>query len=548
MALTGRGGDVADIDAIIDRIVAQSRAKGGRAFVSSRVFGAEPILMRGSQLASYLPERVAQMRALARSGEARSWTDARLFVEQGRLMADYEDDRPYAGVFQSYFPTYDVMDNQQLRGYFTWRSRVRAGHVERTSASFAYVYLYELINGIGVEPGEGAFRAIESFWRAYREYEPSMDRYARPWLVDYAAYHDLDPALAEPHALVAHDRAVEDLRERQARVLARRRGRGRAPYEFGSDPSGEKRLLAALDEVSTYRLGEARLFRDEPDALRAIGCAVFDRLVAYYHTSRSQDLVESLFGVPGPMPHLMFASAVFYPGERHPDCTYDLAGVRRYECRGGIWTLTSLHDGGQRSARLGQALRAADRQLRAALDYPHPLKERGDPKYLTRLVEREVRDYIDWRASHAPVRVEIDLSRLDKIRSAAAVTREALLVDEERDAGVPEAPPAAGAGAAEPPGEGPAREDPAAAGADEAGAAGERGAALGLSREQLALLADLLAGRPPATGSDLLVDEINERLFDLLGDTAVEFDEAGRPALVPDYVYDVSQATGLSAP
>ena len=49
-------------------------------------------------------------------------------------------------------------------------------------------------------------------------------------------------------------------------------------------------------------------------------------------------------------------------------------------------------------------------------------------------------------------------------------------------------------------------------------------------------------------GSDLLVDEINERLFDLLGDTAVEFDEAGRPALVPDYVYDVSQATGLSAP
>ena len=77
---------------------------------------------------------------------------------------------------------------------------------------------------------------------------------------------------------------------------------------------------------------------------------------------------------------------------------------------------------------------------------------------------------------------------------------------------------------------------------------GERGAALGLSREQLALLADLLAGRPPATGSDLLVDEINARLFDLLGDTAVEFDEAGRPALVPDYVYDVSQATGLSAP
>lgn len=157
---------MADIDRIIEQIVAASRAKTGRAFASSKVYGSEPILMRGSQLASYLPEPVRQMRALARRPEARAWTDARLFVEQGRLMAGYEDNCPYAGTFQSYFPTYDVMDNQQLRGYFTWRAHVRRGTVEKTSTSFAYVYLYELINGIGVEPGEPAFRAIESFWRA----------------------------------------------------------------------------------------------------------------------------------------------------------------------------------------------------------------------------------------------------------------------------------------------------------------------------------------------------------------------------------------------
>ena len=171
---------MADIDRIIEQIVAASRAKAGRAFSSSKVYGSEPILMRGSQLASYLPEPVRQMRALARRPEARSWTDARLFVEQARLMEAYEDDCPYAGTFQSYFPTYDVMDNQQLRGYFTWRARVRRGEVEKTSTSFAYVYLYELINGIGVEPGEPAFRAIESFWRAYRELEPALDRYVRP--------------------------------------------------------------------------------------------------------------------------------------------------------------------------------------------------------------------------------------------------------------------------------------------------------------------------------------------------------------------------------
>ena len=518
---------MADIDRIIEQIVAASRAKAGRAFASSKVYGSEPILMRGSQLASYLPEPVRQMRALARRPEARSWTDARLFVEQGRLMAGYEDSCPYAGTFQSYFPTYDVMDNHQLRGYFTWRAHVRHGTVEKTSTSFAYVYLYELINGIGVEPGEPAFRAIESFWRAYRELEPALDRYVRPWLVDYAVYHGLDPALALPFADVEHDRAVGVLACAQEAALDQspaRAGR-REPRAYGTDREADERLLNALDALSTHRLGESRLYRDEPDAVRDVARAVFDRLARYYHASRSQDLVESLFGARRTMPHLMFASAVFYPGGKHADCVYHLGETRTYECRGGIWTCTALHDGGGRSAKLGQALRAVDRQLRAALDYPHPLKERGDPKYLTQLIDREIRDYLTWRKAHAPVRVEIDLSKLAGIRSAAAVTREALLVDEEREDEEPAAAVAA-----------PAAPEPAQARA-------EKSDALGLTPEEQSLLEDLLAGRAPRTASaDLLVVAVNEKLFDLVGDTVVVFDETAAPALVEDYVDDVREA------
>lgn len=551
-----------DIDQIIEQIVAASRAKAGRAHGSARVYGSEPILMRGSQLASYLPEPVRQMRALARRPDARSWTDARLFVEQGRLMEDYEDDFPYHGTFSSYFPTYDAMDNQQLRGYFTWRSRVRRGEVGKTSASFAYVYLYELINGIGVEEGEAAFRAIESFWRAYRELETAMDRYVRPWLVDYAVYHDLDPALALPHAGADHDLAVAELARAQRCALERSGGRAAhaAPRDAGPDVAARERLLDALDALSTYRIKESRLYRDEPDAVRDVTCAVFERLARYYHASRSQDLVESLFGTPGPMPHLMFASAVFYPGSRHRDCVYQLGETRRYECRGGIWTCTALHDGGGRSARLGQALRAVDRQLRDALDYPHPLKERGDPKYLTQIVEREVRDYLAWRRAHAPVRVEIDLSKLAGIRAAAATTREALLVDEEREeersvageANGQEGRPAPRPDAA--PGE-KAEKDPGEADFAGAGAPSDEpagaspGAQLGLTAEELALLGALLDGRAPQVAkADLLVDAINEKLFDLVGDTVLEFDEAGAPALVEDYLDEVRGAIPQAPP
>ncbi|MBM6775552.1 TerB N-terminal domain-containing protein [Olsenella profusa] len=531
---------MADIDALIEQIIAASRQKDGRAFASERVYGDEPILMRGSQMATYLPEPIRQMRALGRSAQARSWTDARLFVEQARLMEAYEDDCPYAGTFQSYFPTYDAMNDRQLRGYFTWRAHVRAGSVERTSTSFAYVYLYELINGIGTEVGEKGFRAIEAFWQTYRAFEPTMDRYARAWLVDYVVYHDLDPALAAPYADEAHDRAVEVLARAERHALeeasSRPRGHRRAPRAYGADPAADEALLAALDELSTYRIREARLYRDAPDDVRHVTCAVFDRLARYYHTSRSQGLVASLFGTRHPMPHLMFASAVFYPGGRHPDCVYQLGETRRYACRNGIWTCDALHDGGGRSAKLGQVLRAVDRQLRAALDYPHPLKERGDPKYLTQMIDREVRDYLDWKRAHAPRRVEIDLSKLAGIRSAAAVTREALLVDEEREeVPVAEQVPTQAASPSPAPAHNPERDS----------AAGEKNAPHGLTSEELALLRALLAGQTvPAGGSDLLVDSINEKLFDLLGDTAVEFGPDGAPELVEDYADDVRETLG----
>lgn len=577
---------MADIEEIIRQIQEESRRKGGRAFASRDTYSDEPILIRGSQLASYRPEPIARMRDLVHAPEARGWSDARLFVEQGRLMEAYEDDCPYHGTFMIYFPTYQAMSDQQLRGYFTWRTRVRRGEVEETSASFAYVYLYELINGIGVEPGRPAFEAIRAFWEAYRDFEPAMDRYARVWLVDYAVYHDLDPELALPYANVAHDQAVGVLAQAEAEALAdpaprRRRGRGE-PRDYAARDERDRRLLAALDDLSTYRVRASRLYHDDPDDLRRVCCAVFDRLARHYQGGRTQPLVTSLFGTRHPMHHLMFASAVFWAGGRHADCTYELGGIRTYACSGGIWTCDALHDGGGRSERLGHVLQATDRRLRDALGYPHPLKDRGEPKYLAQIIDREIGDYLAWKSTHAPRHVEIDLSKLDGIRSAAAETRESLLLDEEREEGGGTDGPDVGSdamgagpagtglrgGAGRPPGTGSPeglpfeapREDVPMAPRGDMGedgpvptggpdAATSAGTGLGLSPDALALLQALLGcaspeATTPTPSADLLVDEINERLLDVVGDTVVEFGDDGAPALVEDYRDDVREALG----
>ena len=38
------------------------------------------------------------------------------------------------------------------------------------------------------------------------------------------------------------------------------------------------------------------------------------------------------------------------------------------------------------------------------------------------------------------------------------------------------------------------------------------------------------------------MDSINEKLFDLVGDTVLEFSDAGAPQLIEDYVEDVRSA------
>ena len=231
-----------DVKELIARIMAEARQHSSARF-SNDVYRDEPIIKTGRQMVNYLPDRYREMRAISRwqddpKGGAGRWlSEAELFYRQGLLMADFEDDCPYRGTFKSYFPTYNAMSDRQLRGYFTWRARVRRGDVQETSASFAFVYLYELICGIGVENPREGFDKIRDFWYAYRIFEPGLDRFARVWLQDYAVYHDLDPHLLRDSKTVAFDRALVELRRASSDVAPQ------DPVSGGVEPQRHAELL-----------------------------------------------------------------------------------------------------------------------------------------------------------------------------------------------------------------------------------------------------------------------------------------------------------------
>lgn len=538
-----------------------------------------------------LPPLLQELRAIEREDAAflksRDW----LFVHQAKLAADYEDDFAYEGTFQHYFPTYQAMDDRQLRGYFAWRTKARRGQLERTSLSFAFVRLYELLNGVGAPTPEAGLEALRSFVDAYRALDSRIDRYARMWLHDYVVYHGLDRSLLTKVGETAERQAgLECSLDAALAVLAATEDDGAQGRQAiggenaAPDAPFDERLFAALCALSSYHLDVSRFYRDEPEITRRAACEVWQALGVYYRKHRKRTLFESLFGRRFEVPYPMFRSAVFYGETRHADAEYIVSPTRRFICRNGRWSEDAYHEAKGSSKDLGRIMKALDRTLRQACGSKHLLKAERVPKYVQGIIDGVVGRLLEERRQAEEraraVRVEIDFSKLQGIRAAAATTRESLLIDEERADAGEAIGLVEGTGLAEG-----ATLEQSARLVEEAGEASDADGpcpmsapdetrvqramltpdetqtaitfatnAAGLTADEVAYLRCLADGAPAEERAavlkcagvmeSLMVDAVNEKLYDMLGDIVIE-DAGEGPALVEDYVDDVKGYAGL---
>ena len=96
--------------------------------VTKGIYEDEPILRRASQLPRQKPaaaqteqqepSKIRQMRKLNNKYGYSARLDAATFCRQAKFMADYEDDLPWDGYCELYYPSYESMTDRQLRGYF----------------------------------------------------------------------------------------------------------------------------------------------------------------------------------------------------------------------------------------------------------------------------------------------------------------------------------------------------------------------------------------------------------------------------------------------
>lgn len=528
-----------------------------------------------------LPPTLQRLRELegSRGEDGRPLRGGPLFVAQARLASDFVDDCPYQGTLPyRYLPTYQVVSDRELRGYFTWRASWREGEATDAPATFAMLLSYELINGVGCEPGEPVVSELRRLREACRAMDlagrgPSVTLDVSHWIRDYAVVHRLDPRLATTEEERRFGHAVRVLRDAEGSVLCREDVNGRKPSDAPKAPSDED-LWDAIGTLSSTDPGHSPFLREHREQAARVGAGVFRRMALHCGKRRKVEFVDGMLGFTMSTPYMPLVGV---PLEKPP--TLEGGDMRLTEadvvtCRFNRWVMRRSYELQGKSRDLGRIVHGVDCAMRVAWEYPRQLKPRTLPRYLQTMIDREVQAELERTREEERHQFTVDLSKLGSIRSAAATTREALLVDEEREDYVPGAEAtedwtqpvspasatggdptpsqaeaqagerdAAPVGATASPGQpAPVAPQPTT-GAEAAGAAGET-APYGLDPLELALVRALLAHEPapptpPGSPSvEMLVDSANEKLFDLEGDTVLEFGDDG-PHVIEDYEEDL---------
>lgn len=476
-----------------------ARRKPGTASHSAQIYGEQSIFANPSAMFYPVPQQIRQMRTLSgyNSLDGKRSMES-LFYQQGKYMENFTDDFPDTVQCGRSVPMYYNLKDNELRAYFTWRTRYRMGALPPAQNAFLLLYAYEILNLIGFQSAELAYDALSQLLRDYGEQFPSVKKSLLRWIPDFAAYYQ------QPYRL-------EDEKEAAAITVLRH------------SAQTAKDLLLALDTLSKYHIKNSKLYLAEPEQVSEIVKAVYKALLTYYAEKKEKSFSAYLLGEQQRSEHLMFEGAVFYQRTLVPNGDYRLSPLCVYHCYQGRWAKETFA-GSPNAARIGELLRTIDSMLREQLGFKGKLKAGELPEGDAEVIRKAIADYFEeQKRKNAPV-ITLNEEELEKIRQAAEHTTDMLTLPEDEQPEAAESEP-----------EEPAEDD------DDEGELPD----LPLSAPAMALLICLVTGesyQPLVDAGQMLsvlADEINENLYDTFGDTVIEMEDDDTPVLIEDYAEDL---------
>jgi len=375
----------------------------------------------------YDMRRLASERPFARS-------DSELFYRQARFMEDFTDNYEGNAKFNMYFPYYQNMGYDYLRTYFTWRTNVRNGEVQQTSLSYIFLYIYELLSGIGTsDPADGLDKLL-TVWKELSNENPAIEKYLPMWLKDYHVFYELPHSFSdfiEEHYMQRHYSLTLLFDEKVENKL-----------ELWNSISGYDALNSRF-----YKDGNEQLMSD---CFNAVLAAVQE--FCKNRNTRFEDLL--VYSVSRRSPWQPFKQALFQSRIRQNDREIKVSEFERYFCKNGQWTANLPIYYSSRKDFVGYVIKKTEACLRQAVKYKYklaadmksgskPFRELQRPAAkraeLDKVIEKAVADFYK---NLNMIAVKVDHTNLARIREEALGTQEQLIVPEVEAVRHGDSPPA----------------------------------------------------------------------------------------------------------
>ena len=338
-------------------------------------------------------------------------------------MEDFTDNYESDAKFNMYYPCYQNMGYEYLRTYFTWRTKVKSGDIQPTSLSYIYLYIYELLSGIGTSSPVDGLEKLLALWNDVPFIKPGVEKYLPKWLKDYHIFYEL------PHSFSDFIAKYNMQNYYSLSLLFH---------------EGIENKLEMWNSISGYDVTNSKFFKDGneqllSDCFGAVLCAVSDFCTK--RNTRFEDLL--VYSVSRRSPWQPFKQALFGSRVKQTDREIKINEFERYYCKNGQWTANLPIYYSSQKDFVGYIIKKTEACLRNVTGYKYklvaemrsgskPFRELQRPAAkraeLDKVIEKAVADF--HRDQNRTI-VAVDHTNLARIREEALETQGQLIVEED---------------------------------------------------------------------------------------------------------------------
>ncbi len=447
--------------------------------------------------------KILEIRVFMHSDEARHLPESAIYHRVAKMAENLED--KFAGETRNTSNITYWFGMGNLRCYFSWRTRYRSGKTKSIPQCFCYLYICELLNGSGwSDPLECQKELLDIYVK--KEFWFSNELFVQ-WIHDFSAYHRVP---------LEWDYEYPDWYKLLLQLVH--------PEYISA-----QKIMPLINSLARYNFESKKVYTEHQEDYQDILVRFFRILIK--QDADNEPFSRLLFTWHNCSWYELFRALPVELDVNHGSYTYEIDELHKYTFEGNRCTYSMCILSTDFKSSLSNIMNTIDLLLRNEFGLPK-IKERLSPRNeYYKCIQKAIRD---WKADKNKRVVVIDSSRLESVRQDAQETSERIRTSDEID-NVPDVKkyPIPKKDVKEKRAE---TEEPVVPETYPF-----------LDKDEVRFLTILIEGgnwqsfiKKNRLMLSILVDSVNKKLFEEIGDTALEVQD-GKPIMIEDYKEDIKR-------